>query len=68
MINMKLVYCSICGKEFYTDAKNKKYCSLICKEAGRKLHKSLWDENNANYITEYMRTYRANKREAVQNS
>lgn len=59
---MKKIMCPICGTEFETNKPNKKYCSLTCKEAGQKLRRMNWKDNNPHYIAEYMRNYRAEKK------
>lgn len=55
----KIVRCQICGKIFETSRPNKKYCSFSCKEAGRKLQRMKWAEENPHYNAEYMKKYRA---------
>lgn len=59
---MKTVKCKICGKEFTTDKPNKKYCSFTCKEAGYKLRRLKWQDAHPDYITEYIRDYRKQKK------
>lgn len=54
----KFVTCRICGAQFETSRPNKRYCSFICKEAGRKLRRMEWEEANPDYNKEYMRYYR----------
>lgn len=55
---MKTVKCVICGAEFITDKGNKKYCSLICKDAGIALKRMKWKEANPEY---YKNVYQKNK-------
>lgn len=59
----KSVKCPICGTEFETERPNKKYCSFVCKEAGRRLQRMKWEKNNAGYNAVYMRKYRAEHKE-----
>lgn len=56
---IKIVTCPICGAEFETARPNKKYCSFSCKEAGRRLQRMKWEEQNPNYGAEYMKKYRS---------
>lgn len=58
---MKTVKCAICGKLFDT-SETRKYCSLSCSEAGRKLRRMIWKEENPAYMADYMRAYRRKKR------
>lgn len=51
--------CIICGKAFSTEHKNKKYCSLVCKDAALRIKKMKWRQENPGYMTEYMKKYRA---------
>ena len=53
----KIKKCAICGKEFETTKPNKKYCSLSCKEAGKRLQRMKWEHENPDYNREYMREY-----------
>lgn len=53
----KIIKCSICGKEFETDKKHIKYCSLECKEQGRRNSRRKWSESHPDYMTRYMRIY-----------
>lgn len=50
--------CKICGKEFFTDARNGKYCSLECKDTGYALRRKKWQEANPEY---YKNIYQKNK-------
>lgn len=59
---MKVVTCRICGKAFETSRPNKKYCSFSCKEAGTRLRRMKWKDNNPGYETAYMREYRAKEK------
>lgn len=59
----KLVICPICGKEFVTNKPNKKFCSFSCKEAGQTLRRLKWNDSNPKYMTEYMRKYRAERKD-----
>ena len=54
----KAVICPICGAQFVTERPNKKYCSFSCKEAGRKLRRMKWNDENPNYNKNYMKQYR----------
>lgn len=55
--------CPICGAEFDTAKPNKRYCSISCREAGGLAKRIRWEANNASYHAEYMRRYRAEKKE-----
>ena len=46
---MKTVKCPICGREFTTNRPNKKFCGYSCKEAGEKLWRMKWNDNNPEY-------------------
>lgn len=59
---MKIVLCPICGQIQKTNKPNKKYCCFACKEAGQKIVRSKWEARNAGYMTDYMKTYREEKR------
>ena len=59
--------CIICGRNFETDRPHKKYCSFTCKEAGRLLQRMKWEDANPHYNAEYMREYRAAKKEKAVN-
>lgn len=63
-MGLKTCKCAICEKEFETAQPHKKYCSLICKEAGDRLRRMKWRSKHPEYTTEYMRQYRQAKREA----
>lgn len=54
----KVVICPICGTSFETSKPNKKYCSFSCKEAGGKLRRMKWEDQNPYYNTTYMKKYR----------
>lgn len=60
---MKTVKCSICGRTFKTNRPNKKYCSFICKEAGRIVSRHKWEADHPGYNAEYARARRAKARE-----
>lgn len=59
---LKTKKCLICGAEFQTNKPNKRYCSFICKEAGRQIQRLKWIENHPHYNTEYSRKYRKKKK------
>lgn len=59
---MKKVCCLICGAVFETNKPNKKYCSLLCREAGRQLSQMKRKQRDPEYMTRYMRKYREKKR------
>ncbi len=59
---MKTVKCPICGREFTTNRPNKKFCGYSCKEAGEKLWRMKWNDNNPEYQKLYQRKYREKKR------
>ena len=58
----KIVTCPICGKEFETDRPHKKYCSFVCREAGRQVRRMEWMSKNPDYNKLYMRKYKAKKK------
>ncbi len=60
----KVVKCPICGTVFETSRPNKKYCSFTCKEAGHKLQRMKWEDQNPHYNTAYMKKYRTAQKEA----
>lgn len=55
---MKKAICSICGREYETAATNSRYCSLACKEKGRKERRAAWEAAHPAYNREYMKAYR----------
>lgn len=55
---LRIKECIICGKPFETKRSNKKYCSLVCKDAAIKKKRLEWKMDNPNYYTEYMRERR----------
>ena len=57
----KLVTCKMCGKEFMTAKPNKQYCSIACREAGGRLARLRWEDNNPEYNKAYMQKYRKEK-------
>jgi len=60
---MRTAICPICGKEFETARPNKKYCSLICREAGKQLRRLYWKEENPTYNADYYREHKKGKSE-----
>lgn len=58
---MRIVKCPICGKKFETARPNKKYCSLICREAGKQLKRIYWENKNPNYNATYYREHKRDK-------
>lgn len=58
---MRTVICPICGKSFETARPNKKYCSLICREAGKQLKRLYWKEENPTYDADYYREHKKGK-------
>ena len=52
------VVCVMCGKSFDTEYPNKKYCSLVCKDAAIRKKRLVWKLNNPGYDTEYARKRR----------
>lgn len=50
--------CIMCGKSFDTEWPNKKYCSLVCKDAAIRKKRLEWKADNPGYYTEYMRKRR----------
>lgn len=59
----KEIKCSICGTVFVTSNGNKKYCSLSCQAAGRKLQRMKWDDKHKEYAAAYMREYRKKEKD-----
>lgn len=59
--------CVICGKTFETEYSNKKYCSLICRDASIRKKRLEWKMNNPNYYRDYSRMQRS-KDEPIENS
>jgi len=51
--------CLICGKEFTTEYSNKKYCSLVCKDANLRKKRLEWMLKNPNYYNEYQKKRRS---------
>lgn len=51
--------CPICGNAFTASKPNQRYCSIICREVGRKLKRMEWSRDNPTYNADYMRRYRA---------
>lgn len=62
---MRIVKCPICGKEFETARPNKKYCSLICREAGKQLSRLYWNRENPTYNRDYYRKQKQRNESAV---
>lgn len=62
---MRIVKCPICGKEFETARPNKKYCSLICREAGKQLKRIYWENENPNYNAAYYQEHKQRDKGAV---
>lgn len=54
---MKKKVCPVCGAVFETIKRNKKYCSLTCREAGKKVKAKTWHDNNPDYMKKYSREY-----------
>ncbi len=52
------VKCIICGKVFTTEHRNKKYCSLVCKDASIRKKRLEWKINNPDYYKEYFKKRR----------
>ena len=61
---MRIVKCLICGKEFETARPNKKYCSLICREAGKQLKRIYWENENPNYNADYYQEHKQRDKKA----
>lgn len=55
---MKTTVCPICGLEMTKKKPNTKYCSLTCKELGRRISLLRWKKKNTGYMTKYMKRYR----------
>ena len=47
--------CIICGKTFSTQYSNKKYCSLVCKDAAIRKKRMEWKADNPHYYRDYSR-------------
>ncbi|MBQ4467072.1 MAG: hypothetical protein II918_02520 [Firmicutes bacterium] len=52
------IECPICGRVFETTKPNKRYCSFICREAGRNLKRLQWEDSHPGYNAEYAKEYR----------
>lgn len=57
----RTVKCLLCGAEFETTAPNVKYCSIGCKENGRKAKREIWERSNEGYYKEYEKKRRKQK-------
>lgn len=49
--------CIICGKNFETEYPNKRYCSLVCKDAASRMREMKFKAENPDYYKEYMKNY-----------
>lgn len=58
---MRVITCPICGREFETARPNKKYCSLICREAGKQLNRLYWNRENPTYNRDYYQDHKRDK-------
>lgn len=58
---MRNIKCPICGRSFETARPNKKYCSLICREAGKQLKRIYWENENPNYNANYYQSHKVMK-------
>lgn len=45
--------CKMCGREFEAERSNAVYCSLVCREAGRKVSRNNWNRANKDYYRQY---------------
>lgn len=45
--------CKMCGREFEATRSNAIYCSLVCREAGRKQTRNKWNRANMEYYKQY---------------
>jgi hypothetical protein len=59
--------CYICGAVFETARANRKYCSLSCQAAGKKLQRMKWEQKNPQYFADRMRKRRAALKEKKNN-
>lgn len=62
-MNTRTIKCDICGKEFSTNGKNIKYCSLECRAIGRSYTKRMWLDGKQSYMRDYMREYRKKQKQ-----
>ena len=46
---MRKVTCKACGKEFFTNAPRASYCCDQCRNYGRAVKRSKWQEEHKNY-------------------
>lgn len=51
--------CKICGKTFQPSYPNSKFCCTLCKDLNSKNYSKSWRDRNKDYMTIYMRDYRA---------
>ena len=58
----KEVICPMCGAKFKTGRPNKKYCCFVCKEAGARLQRMKWKDENPDYYKDYMQQYRTERK------
>lgn len=59
---MRTVNCPICGRSFETARPNKKYCSLVCREAGKQLKRICWEKKNPTYNHDYFQEHKKAKK------
>lgn len=53
--------CSLCGKKFTSTSQRAKYCSPVCKVEAAKEKRKKWEQNNPDYMKDYMANYRNQK-------
>lgn len=53
--------CSLCGKKFTGTSQRAKYCSPVCKVEAAKEKRKKWEQNNPDYMKDYMANYRKQK-------
>lgn len=53
--------CSLCGKKFTSTSQRAKYCSPVCKVEAAKEKRKKWEQNNPDYMKDYMANYRKQK-------
>lgn len=56
---MSMKKCKICGKSFQPMHPNSKFCSALCKALNTQNYSKKWHDKNKEYMTIYMRGYRA---------
>jgi|BioPla2DNA2_1021312.scaffolds.fasta_scaffold04748_13 hypothetical protein len=56
--------CEQCGRKFTSQAQRSKYCSPTCKIEAAKKKRKEWEAKNPDYMKNYMKSYRQEKKAA----